>query len=82
MPKKKTYKKKKGTQTVGEPVVSYEGKEITFFKSLEEENLNTHQSYADLSPEECLAIVTRMRLAIHPSLNTDINPWGKTIYFD
>jgi len=80
--KKHSTKTGKETNTVSEPAAVYANKKITFFKSIEEENEHTWRQYAALSPEERLAAVTKIRLAAYPRLNTILNPWGNTLYFD
>ncbi|HLF34696.1 MAG TPA: hypothetical protein VI583_10675, partial [Cyclobacteriaceae bacterium] len=72
----------KETHTVNEPAAPYANKKITFFKSMQEENEYTWRQYALMTPEECLALVTRMRLTAYPYLNTNLKPWGNTLYFD
>lgn len=69
--------------TVGEPGVTHPGsRNIIFFNSMEEENDHTHRQYATMTPEKRLAAVTQMRLTTYPHLNTNLNPWGNTVYFD
>lgn len=84
MKKKKEYKKpdQNRPDALSEAGADYAGSKIIFFNSFEEENEFTHRSYAALSPEERLAVVTLMRLTAYPYLNTNLDPWGKTIYFD
>ena len=75
-------KKKDKEMGVNEPEGEYSGMTLKFFKSFEEENEDTHRGYAELKPEECLAIVTKKRLLRFPYLNTNLNSWGNNIYFD
>ena len=65
-----------------EPEVSYGEKRITFYDSMEEMNEHDYKYYASLSPEESLALVTRLRVTAHPYLKDNLNPWGDIIYFD
>lgn len=68
---------------LNESQVTYSGsKKITVFNSIEEENEHTWRQYAAMTPEERLAAVTRMRLTTYPHLNTNLKPWGNTLYFD
>jgi len=74
--------------TVNDPQAEYvkqfteqDGRVVTFFSSFEQENEYTYKMYASLTPEQCLANVTRRRLMNYPYLNHNMNPWGDTIYF-
>lgn len=68
---------------VNEPhVATFQGDEIRFFNSIADENDFTLRQFAQMTPEERLALVTKMRLRNYPILNTNIKPWGKEIYFD
>ena len=81
---KKRYPTKAGNETniIHESPAADTGKKITFFGSMEEENEYTLRQYASMTPEESLAAVTRMRLTAYPYLNTNLKPWGNTLYFD
>jgi len=68
--------------TVNETTTTYTNKQIAFFKSFEEENEYTRRQYASMTPEECLGVVTRMRLTAFPYLDFNLKPWGDTIFFD
>ena len=85
MSKKKQQKREKNNKANG-PIVEYglkaEDKKIIFFSSFEEENEYTYKRYAEMTPQECLAAVTFMRLTTYPYLDTNLNPWGNTVYFD
>ena len=70
------------TNIINEPQSFKNGEEIIFFASMQEENEYTWRQYALMTPEECLALVTRMRLTAYPYLNTNLKPWGNTLYFD
>jgi hypothetical protein len=64
-----------------EPQIEYSAKKITFFSSIEDSNKSDYQYYASLTPEQCLNIVYQIRVSLYPFLKTDINPFGKKIYF-
>jgi hypothetical protein len=66
---------------VEEPITGYLEKKITFFSSIEDSNKSDNQYYASLTPEQCLNIVYQIRISLYPFLKTDINPFGKKIYF-
>ncbi len=71
------------SNVVNEPSATYSSfNKITIFQSIEEENEHTWRQYASMTPEESLAAVTRMRLNTFPHLNTNLKPWGNTLYFD
>jgi hypothetical protein len=72
----------KEANTANEPPTTYANKRITFFVSVEEENEYTLRRYASMTPEARLAAVTHMRLTAYPYLNTNLKPWGNTLYFD
>jgi hypothetical protein len=80
--KKYNSKKKQEKVSAKEPSAEYSSKRITFFNSIEEMNEDTHRSYANLTPEQCISFVTLMRLNAYPFLNIELNPWGYKIYFD
>lgn len=80
MSKKENTNSEAGQNKVREPKAVY--KTIQIFDSFEEENEYTWRSYAQLTPEERLASVTRMRLTAHPYLNENSKPWGRKIYID
>lgn len=81
-PKKYIKAKQQKKTSAEEPASVYGNKSITFFNSFEEENESTYKIYAKMSPEECLALVTKMRLNAFPYLDINLYPWGNTIYFD
>lgn len=70
----------KENHKVKEPKIAFNT--IRVFDSFEEENEYTLRSYAQLTPEERLASVTRMRLTAHPYLYESLKPWGRKIYID
>lgn len=65
-----------------EPLAKSFGSKITFFHSFEEMNVYDHRKYAELIPEQSLAMVTKIRLALHPHLKEPDSIFDEEIYLD
>lgn len=73
-------KKSEDKNKAEEPEAAYNKKKVVFFDSLEVMNKYDHRYYANMTPEERLQTVLKIRRQVWPEEQTS-KPFARHVYF-